>query len=188
MAYLEVLPRYSQHKMISEWNNTTNVKAKRNSTKSNSKKIEIDTKNLLKVERRKAAGVIQLGVLTIPKIDLKLVVIEDATPKNLAIAPALIKGTAYPGTIGNACISGHRVTHGFPFRKIDQLTKGDKIMFANSSGSMTFTVKKKYKVLPNNLNVLKQTNYPQITLLSCDPPFSAKYRLAVIATNEDYDR
>ncbi len=179
LAYLEALPRYSQYRMKSVWEN-----------------VEVKNKNLNKgTERQKLLTVEkrgpdknQLGILTIPKIKVEQVVLFDATPQNLALAPSLIKDTAYPGTVGNAAIAGHRVSHGFPFRNIHTLKKGDEIIFENTSGEFTYKVIKKFKVLPTNTDVLKQTAKPQITLLSCDPPFSAKYRLAVVAVGETYEK
>ncbi len=170
LAYLELLPRYVQRNMRSDWQSIVVSKPKNTN----------NYQKLLKIEKR-GKDKNQLGILSIPKIKVKQIVIYDATNQNLALAPALIKNTAYPGTIGNAAIAGHRVSHGFPFRNIHLLKKGDEIIFSNSSGSMKYKVVKQFRVLPNNLSVLKQTPYPQITLLACDPPFSARYRLAVVA-------
>lgn len=123
----------------------------------------------------------QLGILLIPKIGVVQVVLFDATQQNLALGPCLIKGSAYPGTRGNAVIAGHRVTHGFPFRNIDKLKQNDEIIFENNSGAFVYLIRKKFKVTPRNTSVLKNTPFPQLTLLSCEPPFSARFRLVVLA-------
>lgn len=175
IGYLEVLPRYSQYKMKSSWKFSAPKNANSKSQK------------LLKVEKR-GPDKNQLGILQIPKIKVEQVIIYDATQQNLAIGPSLIKGTAYPGTIGNSAIAGHRVSHGFPFRNIHLLKRGDEVIFKNTSGKFIYKVDRQFRVLPSNLSVLKQTKEPRLTLLACDPPFSAKYRLAVIAVAKDYEK
>lgn len=174
LAYLEVLPRYSQYAM------KKNIWGKQMATPLNKSQRK---QKPLKIER-KGPDKNQLGVLIIPKIKIEQVVLYDATVSNLSIGPSLIKSTAYPGTVGNSAIAGHRVSHGFPFRNIDKLSQGDKIIFKNSSGQVEYFVKKKFRVVPSDTSVLNKTSYPQITLLACDPPFSAKYRLAVVAVGD----
>lgn len=134
----------------------------------------------LKVEK-KGPQKNQLGLLVVPKLNLRQVVLYDATPGNLAFGPSLIKKTAFPGTRGKAVIAGHRVTYTHPFRNIDQLKKGDRLVFSNSSGSFTYKIKRLYRVTPDTTSVLKPTSKPQLLLLTCDPPYKATYRLIVEA-------
>lgn len=169
LVYLEVLAYYSQHQMLKQWEQVIPEKTKSSPTK------------LLTVEKR-GKDKNQLGLLIIPKIGLKSVVLEGSSPEELDLGPGHIKGTAYPGTKGNSAIAGHRTTHGFPFKNLDKLAKGDKIIFANSSGKLVYLVNAIFRVPPSDLGVLKKSPVPKITLLSCDPPYSAKYRLTVTGT------
>lgn len=172
VGFYDFYQRYLQDRMQSQWEE---------------KAAEDSRQKLLDVER-KGPEKNQLGILTIPKLGVKQVVLFDATKPNLAKGPSMIKGTAYPGTLGNSAIAGHRVSYGFPFRNIHKLKTGDKIIFQNDSGKLVYKVDKKMQVKPSNISVLYKTDYPRITLVSCDPPFSAKYRLIVVATAKDYKR
>jgi len=147
---------------------------------SQSRKQQKKRFKFLKVEKR-GPQKNQLGLLVVPKINLRQVVLYDATAGNLAYGPSLIKGTAFPGTRGKAVIAGHRVTYTHPFRNIGQLKKGDRIIFSNSSGSFTYKVNRIYRVTPDTTSVLKPASQPQLLLLTCDPPYKATYRLIVAA-------
>lgn len=172
VGYFDIYQRYTQNAMQEQWNG-------RNSSKT--------TQKLLKVER-KGPNKDQLGILTIPKLGVKQVVLFDSTKENLIKGPSVIKGTAYPGTLGNSAIAGHRVSYGHPFRNIHKLKKGDKIEFSNSYGKVVYTVDENLRVDPDDTRVLYKTDHPRITLVSCDPPYSAKYRLIVVATMKQYKK
>lgn len=174
VAFFDFNARFVQDDMLERWGNKTED----NRTEDNRQK-------LLKVER-KGKNRDELGILMIPKLGLKQVVLFDSTKQNLAKGPSMIKGTSYPGTLGNSAIAGHRVSYGFPFRNIHKLRTGDEIIFQNNSGKVIYEVEKKVQVKPSDTSVLKPTPYPRVTLVSCDPPFSAKFRLIVIATAKNY--
>lgn len=194
LGYLEVSARMSQKQMKSTWDDLqerepkgTNKKHRqREDTKKEtvreerSARKERNSFRQLKVEKR-GPEKNQLGVLVIPKIGVEQVVLYDSTVKNLKLGPSLMKQTAYPGHRGNAVIAGHRTSYGFPFKRIDELKKGDKIIFKNGSGRVVYSVKRKFRVKPNDTSVLKQTKGARLTLLSCDPPLSSTYRLIVTA-------
>ena len=61
--------------------------------------------------------------LTLPTSDRPLTVLAGASGRNLAFGPALMDGTALPGTAGLAVIAGHRDTH---FRELGLLAIGDR--------------------------------------------------------------
>ncbi len=193
LGYLEVSARVSQERMKSTWDgieknegdkekdSSPHRKPRGPGRSANGDKQRDERIQQLAVEKR-GSGRDQLGVLSIPKIGLEQVVMYGATPKILRRGPGLMKATQYPGRIGNAVIAGHRTTYGFPFRRINELEKGDKIIFQNSSGRMVYKVKRVFRIQPDDRSVLKQTKKKtQLTLLSCDPPFKATYRLIVVA-------
>ena len=193
LGYLEVTARVSQERMKSTWDDIENNDSgkrkdsaprrspRRPGRTGSGDKQKDERIQQLSVEKR-GSGRDQLGVLSIPKIGLEQVLLYGATPKILRRGPGLMKVTQYPGRVGNAVIAGHRTTYGFPFRRINELEKGDKIIFRNGSGRMVYKVKRVFRVQPDDRSVLKQTKKKtQLTLLSCDPPLKATYRLIVVA-------
>lgn len=61
--------------------------------------------------------------LRLPTSDAPFTVLAGASGRNLAFAPALMDGSAAPGTPGVSVIAGHRDTH---FRELGKLAIGDR--------------------------------------------------------------
>lgn len=61
--------------------------------------------------------------LRLPNAAEPLTVLAGASGRNLAFAPALMDGSALPGTAGVSVIAGHRDTH---FRALEKLSVGDQ--------------------------------------------------------------
>ncbi|MFG3345577.1 class E sortase [Streptomyces sp. NPDC048018] len=104
-------------------------------------------------------------------------------------------GTAEPGRTGNVALAGHRNTHGEPFRHIDRLRAGDTITVRTRSGTFTYRVD---RVLPQTSArdtgviepVPRSLVHPSygydrpgayLTLTTCTPEFTSRYRLVVWA-------
>lgn len=119
--------------------------------------------------------------LSIPKLKRRYVVYEGTSPRVLAKGPGHIAGTAYPWFRGNTGISGHRVTHGAPFRHLDLLRPGDSLVVEYGATRKVFRVLWTRRVKPTDTSVLRTTTETALTLTTCDPPFSARYRLVVRA-------
>lgn len=120
--------------------------------------------------------------LKIPSLNRSFNVYDGADRNTLMRGPAHIKGTAYPGdSSGNVCISGHRVTYGGPFRHVDRLKAGDRLIIEAGSRVYEYQVVWIKRVKPAENWVLAPTVMPSLTLTTCDPPFSARYRLVVRA-------
>jgi len=71
--------------------------------------------------------------LTLPDSDEPLTVLAGASGRNLAFAPALLDGSAPPGTHGVTLIAGHRDTH---FRRLATLALGDVVTLERPDGSV----------------------------------------------------
>lgn len=70
-----------------------------------------------------------LGVLTIPKIDLSVVIGQGVDDGTLRYAVGHFDGTALPGTAGNCCVAGHRnYTWGKFFNRLNEVTVGDELL------------------------------------------------------------
>lgn len=125
--------------------------------------------------------------LQIPKIQLDAIVVEGASRRELSEGPGHMKETAQPGENGNAVITAHRDTF---FRHIYELNKGDQIQVRRSGRSFTYEVTGKKIVMPEDISVIKSTNDPRLTLITCYPTYyigPAPKRLVVFSKLVDND-
>lgn len=125
--------------------------------------------------------------VSIAKINLDAIVVEGATRKQLAVGPAHITETAFPGQTGNAVITGHRDTF---FRHIYELQKGDTILVRRNGEVFKYEVTGKRIVKPEDVSVLKPTTDPQLTLITCYPTYyigPAPDRLVVFSKLIDHE-
>src|SRR5690242_2742414 len=83
--------------------------------------------------------------VSIPKIDLDVIVVEGTNHKALRLGPGHLKGTPAPGEAGNSVISAHRDTF---FRHIYELNDGDQIQVRRDGHTFTFQVTGKKIVMP----------------------------------------
>jgi sortase A len=81
-----------------------------------------------------------VGIISIPAIGLRDVIIAGTTAEDLEQGPAFLLGSAPPGTHGNTVVAGRRVSFGAPFSAIGSLRPGDKIGIVSSLGSFTYSV------------------------------------------------
>jgi sortase A len=125
--------------------------------------------------------------LQIPKIQMDAIVVEGASRRDLSEGPGHMKQTAQPGETGNAVITAHRDTF---FRHIYELNKGDQIQVRRSGRTFTYEVTGKRIVLPEDISVIKSTDNPQLTLITCYPTYyigPAPKRLVVFSRLVDTD-
>jgi sortase A len=123
----------------------------------------------------------RLTRLSIPKINLRDVVLEGISTRSLLSGPAHMSGTAAPGANGNNVIAGHRDTF---FRRIHSLRYGDDVYLSNGGKQYHYVVKCRRVVEPTDLSVLGQTADPELTLITCYPTHAigpASRRLIVVA-------
>jgi sortase A len=81
-----------------------------------------------------------VGIISIPAIGLRDVVIAGTSAEDLEQGPAFLLGSAPPGTHGNTVIAGRRISFGGPFSAIGSLRTGDKVGIVSSLGSFTYSV------------------------------------------------
>ncbi|MGW5199064.1 class E sortase [Streptomyces spiralis] len=135
------------------------------------------------------------AILHIPKLDV-VVPIAEGTSKTKVLDKGMVGhygqgdlNTAMPeAKTGNFGLAGHRNTHGEPFRYINRLKPGDPIVVETQD---TYFVYKMTSMLPvtspANTSVLdpvpKGSGFTgpgrYITLTTCTPEFTSKYRLIV---------
>ncbi|MFJ7156598.1 class E sortase [Streptomyces sp. NPDC101118] len=102
-------------------------------------------------------------------------------------------GTAQPGQQGNFALAGHRNTHGEPFRYVNRLRAGDLLVVDVRGRRYTYVVDKRLDqtsardggvIAPVPRSVVRPSyGYSApgsyITLTTCTPEFTSKYRLVV---------
>ena len=125
---------------------------------------------------------IPLAVLRIPKIRLEVPLLEGTDELTLNHAVGRIAGTASPGEAGNVGIAGHR--DGF-FRGLKDVGVGDAIELKTLKATTTYTVDRIQIVSPDQVEVLRSTAVPSLTLVTCYPFYffgSAPQRYVVTAS------
>nr|WP_281182480.1 class E sortase [Streptomyces sparsogenes] len=135
------------------------------------------------------------AILYIPKLDVKAPIAEGISKQDVldhGMVGHYGKGklkTAMPwDKKGNFALAGHRNTHGEPFRYINHLKPGDKIVVETQNAFFTYEMTSILpQTSPSNTGVIgpvppgsgftKPGRY--ITLTTCTPEFTSKYRMIV---------
>jgi sortase A len=122
-----------------------------------------------------------VGILTIPALRLKQVVVEGTTATDLLNGPGVMTGTARPGTAGNTVLAGRRTVAGGPFRNIGTLRHGDRILVTTGLGVFSYRVTLVSTASIGAVDPVSATRRAQMTLITSDPPVFPKDRLYVVA-------
>jgi sortase A len=126
-----------------------------------------------------------LATLRIPRIGLRVNVLEGTDDFTLNRAVGHIADTAAPGSTGNVGLAGHR--DGF-FRGLKDIAVGDLIEVGTGGRVDKYRVQKIWIVAPGDVWVLDPTDSPALTLVTCYPFYfigSAPKRFIVRAARED---
>jgi sortase A len=121
-----------------------------------------------------------LTKLSIPRIQLEDVVLEGVDAHSLLLGPSHMLNSVEPGIRGNAVIAGHRDTF---FRKVHKLRPGDDIYVLRDGHRFHYKVTARKIVRANDLSVLKSSDKPELTLITCYPTHAigpAPERLIVV--------
>jgi len=122
-----------------------------------------------------------LGKLLIPTIGVSEYVVEGTDADNLRKGPGHYPDTPLPGQHGTSAIAGHRTTYGAPFRKLDKLKKGDRIVAELPYGTFVYRVDRTQIVDDSALWVTKRVGHDQLVLTACHPLYSAAQRIVAFA-------
>jgi sortase A len=120
-----------------------------------------------------------IGKIIISKIGLDYVIVEGVTLKDMESGPGHWPETPFPGMGGNFILSGHRNMYGWPFFKLDKLAVGDTIELLLPYVAATYEVTRSLIVRPDQVEVVAQRGVEEISLTTCDPPFTARNRLVI---------
>ena len=113
------------------------------------------------------------GVLSIPAIDLEMLIYLGATEQHMANGAAHLSQTSLPigGMDTNCVIAGHRGYSGASyFRYLDKLHVGDTVSVTNLWETLTYRVCKIRIIDPSDVEeILIQPGRELLTLLTCHP-------------------
>jgi sortase A len=123
-----------------------------------------------------------VGRIKIPRIGADFVIVKGTSTSDLAGGPGIYGETVFPGMAGTTAIAGHRTTYLAPFRHIDQLHRGSRILVNMPYAHFTYTVIGKRVVAPTNVGAaVGNVGYSRLVLSACTPLYSAAKRLLVYA-------
>jgi len=108
----------------------------------------------------------QIGELEIPRLRVKLPIIEGADPEQLAKGVGHFRNSYLPGENNFCLLSGHRDT---VFRRMGEIQKGDEIIAHTSAGRFVYRVESMKIVDADDTSVIHPTAKPILALSTCYP-------------------
>lgn len=136
---------------------------------------------LARREQRQVTTGAAIGKIIISKIGASFDVIQGTDTSSLEKGPGHYPGTAFPGLGQTVAIAGHRTTYLAPFRHIDALAPGDRIVLRMPYARFTYVVQYRKIVVPTALWVIDNVGYERLVLSACNPLYSAAQRIIVFA-------
>jgi len=136
---------------------------------------------LARLERSQVAPGAAIGQLQIPRLGNTYNVVQGTDTQNLEEGPGHYPSTAFPGMGQTVAIAGHRTTYLAPFRFINELKPGDRIMVTMRYGRFTYVVQYVRIVKPSDVWVIDDVGYERLVLSACHPIYSAAQRIIVFA-------
>ncbi len=120
-----------------------------------------------------------IGVLEIPRLGLRQVLLQGSSSEETVHGPGLKSDTTFPGQAGHSLVVGRRTTFGAPFRHLDRLAVGDRIVVTTGLGRSVFRV-----------DLVRRSDDPastigvagsRLSLVTSDPAFTPTRQLIVSA-------
>jgi sortase A len=122
-----------------------------------------------------------IGRLEIPRLGVSAIVVYGTDSESLRKGPGLDPRSALPGRGQLAYIAGHRTTYGAPFSDIDELERGDAVVFERRGERLVYEVAGRRIVSGDDLSVLRSHGREELALQACWPRFFASHRIVVFA-------
>ena len=136
---------------------------------------------LARREQRQAATGAAVGRIEIPRIGADYVVVQGTDSGSLEKGPGHYPSTALPGLGQTVAIAGHRTTYLAPFRHLDALSPGNRIILRMPYGRFVYHVQFTRIVSPTAWWVTHDVGYDRLVLSACNPLYSAAQRIVVFA-------
>jgi sortase A len=140
-----------------------------------------DLRAAARAARRRAREGHAVGRLVARDAGIDAVVAEGTAAPDLRKGPGHYVETPLPGARGTVAIAGHRTTYGAPFRHVDRLEHGDRIVLRMPYGRFDYVVERTRIVAPSATWVTRRVTYDRLVLTACHPLYSAAQRIVVFA-------
>ena len=137
------------------------------------------------LERRLEGGD-AMGRIAIPAAGVDEVVVHGTGTSDLRKGPGHYPETPLPGERGTVAVAGHRTTYGAPFRRLDDVERGDRVSLSMPYGRFTYRVERVRIVPPTATWVTDRVAYDRLVLTACHPLYSAAQRIIVFARLERF--
>ncbi len=119
--------------------------------------------------------------IRIARLGLNMVVVEGTGTAALETGPGHYANTAFPGVGRTVAVAGHRTTFAAPFRHIDDLVAGDRVVLEMPYATFTYTVTGHRIVDNSDWSIIKDKGYDRLVLSACHPIYFASQRYVVFA-------
>jgi sortase A len=136
---------------------------------------------LARRELRRAAPGQAIGRMRIPRLGVSFLLIQGTDGASLQKGPGHYPSTSLPGLGQTVAIAGHRTTYLAPFRHLDALRPGDRIVLKMPYGRFIYAVQFTRIVAPDAWWVTRNVGYDRVVLSACHPLYSARQRIVVFA-------
>ena len=131
--------------------------------------------------RRNAIVGKPIGRITVPRLGLRMILVNGTDHDSLTSGPGHDPRTFMPGEGELVYIAGHRTTYLAPFARIDAMRRGDPITLAVPYGTFVYSVTGHVIVDAHDLAVLRSHHREVLALQACHPRFFATHRYIVWA-------
>ncbi len=122
-----------------------------------------------------------IGTIQIPRIGHTYNIVQGTDTQSLEEGPGHYPSTAFPGMGQTVAVAGHRTTYLAPFRFLNELRPGDRIVVTMPYGRFTYVVQYQRIVKPTQTSVVDDVGYDRLVLSACNPLYSAAQRIIVFA-------
>jgi sortase A len=136
---------------------------------------------LARQEQRSVPNGAAVGRLQIARLGVVYDVVQGTATGDLERGPGHYARTGLPGEGRTIAIAGHRTTYLAPFRNLNELHRGDRIVLRMPYGTFTYVVQSQRIVSPNAWWITRNVGYERLVLSACNPLYSASQRIAVFA-------
>ena len=136
---------------------------------------------LARQEQRQVPIGAALGRITIPHIGASFTLVQGTNTASLEKGPGHYPSTALPGLGQTVAIAGHRTTYLAPFRHLDALSHGNRVIVTMPYGQFVYSVQFTRIVSPTSWWITRNVGFDRLVLSACNPLFSAAQRIVVFA-------
>lgn len=126
------------------------------------------------------------GVLLIPKIDVRMLIMDGVDDDTLRVAAGRLPYTDNFDEMGNCVLAAHRsYTFGKYLNRLNELKNGDKITVQTKDKTLNYTVYNSKIIEPDDFSIIEKNDTDKIlTVFTCHPPGIGSHRLVVQATQD----